>query len=62
MKCDLCSSGEALENGLLCMSCRETIIRLQVLAERTRGRMCAENSNKADGDPERAQTKRVAKS
>jgi len=32
-KCDLCSAGQAAPNGLLCIACREALIRLFAICE-----------------------------
>jgi hypothetical protein len=34
MKCDLCEKDEAATGSLLCLACREAIVRLLVISER----------------------------
>jgi hypothetical protein len=62
MNCDLCASDEAIENGVLCLACREAIHRLQAIvdAERTRENN-AEPLATATGLSEEGLSSRIAK-
>lgn len=64
MKCDLCGVDDAVQNGVLCSSCREAIVRLLAISN---AEQCVQyevaNATIATVDhPERTQNMRKARS
>ncbi len=51
MRCDLCGTDEALENGLLCLACSEAIERLRVIRDVERIRDIQAKAATADVEP-----------
>ncbi len=51
MKCQLCASDEAEQDGLLCLSCREAIERLQTISDAERARDDQEERPAASKEP-----------